>query len=74
MQRLLSPMWDRVAPVDPSTVAQPTHADEDASHGVLLHRAALVGRACDVHVDKCEDWARRSVHLWRLRKDDTNST
>ncbi|XP_034235167.1 aminopeptidase N-like [Thrips palmi] len=78
MQRLLSPMWDRVAPSDPSTVAQPstnTRDDrDDASHVALLHRASLIGRACDVHVDKCEDWARRAVHLWRLQSDDANST
>ena len=73
MQRLLSPMWDRVAPADPSTVAEPS-TNDDTSHVALLHRACLVGKACDVHVDKCEDWARRSVHLWRLRVDDPNST
>ena len=67
MQRLLEPMWEQVAPTDPSMT--PPAASAKPSHETQLLRAEIAAWACKVHVDSCESWARRTVHLWRLQAD-----
>ncbi|XP_026290369.1 aminopeptidase N [Frankliniella occidentalis] len=69
MQKLLSPLWEQVAPADPSTSATPSPVEANTTKEQLLHRAEMVSWSCSMHVDKCEDWAKRAVHKWRLEED-----
>ncbi|KAE8749188.1 hypothetical protein FOCC_FOCC004095 [Frankliniella occidentalis] len=61
-EKLLSPLWEQVAPADPSTSATPSPVEANTTKEQLLHRAEMVSWSCSMHVDKCEDWAKRAVH------------